>query len=101
MTTATATNTSKVSEVSPFRTDAPVTTATFIKNEFGWMEGKTLAKVRKMNASEARLFYWQIGRYQVALVVEFTDGTAFVPSQDEEGNGTGYLMSLTAPLPCA
>ena len=67
----------------------------YIQNEFGWMVGKTIAKVRPLLAKElSEDFYWEGGYGEVPIIVEFTDGSAFVPSQDSEINGPGFLLSL-------
>lgn len=66
----------------------------YIQNEFGWMVGKTIAKVRLLRAGELLDFCWEGSYGEVPIIVEFTDSSAFVPSQDSEINGPGFLLSL-------
>lgn len=73
---------------------ATATEVAYIQNELGWMVGKTIAKVRLLRAEELLDYYWEAGYGEVPIIVEFTDGTAFVPSQDSEINGPGFLLSL-------
>lgn len=69
-----------------FRTD-------YITREFGELVGKTIKAVRPMSPEECSKFYWEYD-YQVAWLIEFTDGTVAVPSCDPEGNGRGHLILL-------
>lgn len=66
----------------------------YIREEFGWMEGKTVATVRALTDDEVEHLYWFRSMSEVPMLVEFTDGTGFIPSQDEEGNGAGWMLSF-------
>lgn len=62
-----------------------------IGRELGWMVGKTVASVRPMNEDELGAFGWFPSYGTQAIVVEFSDGSWFVPTQDAEGNGPGSI----------
>jgi len=64
---------------------------TVINREFGSLVGKTIKRVRPMTINECDLFAWDY-EADYAFLVEFTDGTVIVPSQDPEGNGAGHLF---------
>lgn len=64
---------------------------TYIKKEYGWMVGKTVAGVRRLSSAEIEDFGWYEGGGEVPFVIVFTDGTWIVPMRDEEGNGAGAL----------
>lgn len=64
----------------------------FINREFGSLVGKTVKKVRLLTETELELFGWDDGYGECAFLVEFSDGTVIVPSQDPEGNGAGFLF---------
>jgi hypothetical protein len=64
----------------------------FLKRELGWMVGKTIANVRAMDEDELGAFGWFPGYGTLAIVVEFSDGSWFVPSQDAEGNAPGFVI---------
>lgn len=66
----------------------------FVRSEWGWMEGKKVATVRPLTDDELGALYWFRSASAVPTLVEFTDGTAFVPSCDPEGNGAGWMLSF-------
>lgn len=68
----------------------------FVERELAWLVGKTIANVRLMNEDELGAFAWFPGYGTPAIVVEFTDGSWFVPTQDSEGNGPGFLIHANA-----
>lgn len=65
-----------------------------INREFGCLVGKTVKRVRPMTIGECELFAWDF-HVDYAFLIEFTDGTVVIPSQDAEGNGSGYLFIET------
>lgn len=60
----------------------------YVRAEFGSLEGKTISNVRAMTDTEVHQMLWFDG--EVGVVIEFTDGTYFILSKDEEGNGAGF-----------
>lgn len=75
------------------KTDAQIfkERAQYITNEYGSLVGKTILVVRPLMKQECDALAWQYGYERDAMVVIFTDGTAFIPMQDPEGNGAGFL----------
>lgn len=63
----------------------------YVEREFGWMRGRTIASVGMLSDDEMRDLGW-FGSAP-GIVVTFTDGTYFVPMQDSEGNGPGFVYS--------
>jgi hypothetical protein len=63
-----------------------------VTNEFGEYVGKTIASIRPMTDKEVRGLGWEVG-YDDAFVIVFTDGSALIPSADQEGNGAGWLFT--------
>lgn len=63
----------------------------YVEREFGWMRGRTIASVGILSSDEMRDLGW-FGSAP-GIVVTFSDGTYFVPMQDAEGNGPGFLFS--------
>ena len=63
----------------------------YIKQEYGWMVGKTVASVRRLTSQEIEDMGWYESHSEVPFVVMFTDGTWIVPMRDDEGNGAGTL----------
>lgn len=58
--------------------------------EYGMLVGKRVTKIRPLTDGELEDFYWQ-GR-GTGMVIIFDDGSALIPSADEEGNGPGHLF---------
>ena len=72
-------------------TEIQKTEAEYIKNEYGWMVGKTVERVRMLSLEEIEDLGWYPGG-EVPFAVFFTDGSYIVPMRDEEGNGPGALL---------
>ena len=53
--------------------------------------GKKVVKVRPMMPAEIADFGWDDYNSDSAIVIIFDDGTAIIPMQDAEGNGSGVL----------
>ncbi len=64
----------------------------YLTAEYGALVGKTVQKVRPLTREECEDMAWEFGYEREACVIVFTDGTAFIPMQDPEGNGAGFLM---------
>lgn len=60
----------------------------YVKREFGSLEGKTVSNVRALTGDELEEMLWYRG--EVGVVIEFTDNTFLILSKDEEGNGAGF-----------
>lgn len=70
----------------------------YIKKEYGELIGKTVAQIRPLTKDECDAFCWDYDANWEACVFIFTDGTAFIPMADPEGNGAGFLTICdTAP----
>ena len=65
--------------------------ATYIARDYGKFVGKTIAKIRPLTFDECDDMAWDYDHEDYAVVVFFTDGTAFIPMADAEGNGAGFL----------
>ena len=52
------------------------------------LKGKTVKQARYMTKAGAEAMGW----YSRCVVIEFTDGTLFFPSQDDEGNECGAIF---------
>lgn len=65
--------------------------ATYIARDYGKFVGKTIAKIRPLTFDECDEMAWDYDHEDYAVVVFFTDGTAFIPMADAEGNGAGFL----------
>ena len=65
--------------------------ATYIARDYGKFVGKTIAKIRPLTFDECDDMAWDYDHEDYAVVVFFTDGTAFIPMADPEGNGAGFL----------
>jgi len=66
-----------------------------VSETYGWMAGKKIARVRPLTRPECHEMGWTYDHEAFAVVVEFEDGTAFVPMADPEGNGCGFLAEAT------
>lgn len=62
-----------------------------LKKEFGGLVGRTIVGIRPLKKSELDDLYWEEYGYD-GFVVILDDGQAFIPAQDEEGNGPGFLL---------
>jgi len=62
-----------------------------VSRNYGWMTGKKISRVRPMSPFECHEMGWAFDHEHFAVVVEFEDGTAFVPLRDPAGNGCGFL----------
>ena len=60
----------------------------YLNREFSALMGKTVSGIRAMSDRELEEMMWYQG--QIGVVLEFTDGTYFILSKDEEGNGAGF-----------
>jgi len=69
------------------------TRAQYIKKQFGSMVGKTISQIRPLTEKECEGIYWSYEQEQDAFIVIFTDGSAFIPMADPEGNGAGFLFT--------
>lgn len=63
----------------------------YIKDQYGSLVGKTIKKVRPLTKEECEDFSWEYRYSDGACVFICTDGTAFVPMADPEGNNAGFL----------
>ena len=63
----------------------------YVARDYGKYEGKTIAKIRPLTLDECEDMAWDYDHEDYAVVVFFTDGTAFIPMADAEGNGAGFL----------
>jgi len=63
----------------------------YIARDYGFMVGKTVKTVRPLTEAECEEMAWDYEHEDYAVVVIFTDGTAFIPMADPEGNGSGFL----------
>jgi hypothetical protein len=66
----------------------------YVARDFGFLKGKTIKGVRPLTEAECEAFGWDFAYEDYAVVVEFTDGTGFVPMADPEGNGCGFLEAV-------
>lgn len=64
-----------------------------VSQNYGWMTGKKISRIRPMSPLECHEMGWVFDYEDYAVVVEFEDGTAFVPLRDPEGNGCGFLAA--------
>lgn len=69
--------------------------STFYANEASALVGKTVVLVRPLSPDEITVFGWNDYNSVTAIVIVFDDGTAIVPMQDPEGNGSGVLAIET------
>ena len=65
------------------------TNESYIEKEYGWLKGKTVARVRPMSKKEMDMYLWDGS--EVPFVIFFTDGSYIIPMSDDEGNGAGAL----------
>jgi len=65
----------------------------YITSEYGKMVGKTITGVRPLTEDETADLMWDGHHREVAFVVTLSDGTFFIPMQDDEGNGPGALLT--------
>lgn len=63
----------------------------YITRDYGSFVGKTIKLIRPLTEIECEEMGWEFAHEDYAVVVEFTDGTGFVPMADPEGNGCGFL----------
>lgn len=69
---------------------------TVLARDFGHLSGKTVKALRSLTKAErSHLFAddWAWDRPDV-LLLEFTDGSGVIVSQDPEGNGPGWLFTV-------
>lgn len=71
------------------------TRADYIKREYGSLVGKTVKNIRPLTERECEDLGWEYKYSDEACVVIFTDGEAFIPMADPEGNGAGFLGLAT------
>lgn len=64
----------------------------FVQSEYGELVGKKISRVRPLTEAECEDLGWIYRHEFEACVIIFSDGTAFIPMADPEGNGSGYLM---------
>lgn len=64
---------------------------TYYADEAKVLVGKKVVLVRPMRPEEITLFGWEDYNSEHAIVILFDDGTAIIPMQDPEGNGSGVL----------
>lgn len=62
----------------------------YIRDTFGDLEGKQVARVRRLNHKELDELMWDTSGIP-PFVIEFTDGAYVIPMCDAEGNGAGTL----------
>lgn len=67
----------------------------YVQNTFGSLVGKTVRRVRKLDATELEALMWQ-GFGATPIIIEFTDGSYIIPMRDEEGNDSGGLCYADA-----
>lgn len=67
----------------------------YVTRDYGFLVGKTIKAVRPLTEGECEDIGWEFAHEDYAVVVEFTDGTGFVPLADPEGNGAGFLEQAT------
>lgn len=65
----------------------------WITRDYGSFVGKTIKQIRPLTKSECEDNCWDYDHEDYAVVVIFTDNTAFLPLSDPEGNGAGFLMA--------
>lgn len=70
---------------------------TAVRDSFEPAVGKTIVCVRTMTEAEAESWGWDDAPH-ACLVIDLSDGTALVVSQDEEGNGPGALFGCDVVL---
>lgn len=63
----------------------------YYANEASVLVGKKVVKVRPLMPEEITDFGWDDYNSDSAIVIIFDDGTAIIPMQDAEGNGSGVL----------
>lgn len=73
------------------KTDWREASRAYYADEAKVLIGKKVVAVRPMNPEELALFYWEDYNSDSAIVIIFDDGTAIIPMQDAEGNGSGVL----------
>lgn len=63
----------------------------YVARDYGKYVGKTIAGIRPLTPDECDDMAWDYDSEDYAVVVIFTDNTAFIPMADPEGNGAGFL----------
>lgn len=63
----------------------------YYAKEASVLVGKKVVKVRPLMPEEITDFGWDDYNSDSAIVIIFDDGTAIIPMQDAEGNGSGVL----------
>jgi hypothetical protein len=64
----------------------------YVKEEFAKpLVGRTIVEVRQLTKEEEEQFAWYSGT-DVPIVCFMDDGSFFIPTQDPECNGPGYLL---------
>lgn len=68
----------------------------YLTKEYGDIIGKTVKRIRPLTEAECEDLSWDYDCEYEACVVVFTDGSAFIPMRDPEGNGAGFLAMARA-----
>jgi hypothetical protein len=63
----------------------------FIRKEWGSFVGKTIKEIRPLTQDECMFIGWEFRLEHYATAIVFTDGSAWIPMADEEGNSAGFL----------
>lgn len=66
----------------------------YITRDYGSFVGKTIKQIRPLTKEECEDMGWEFAYEDYAVVVIFTDNTAFIPMADPEGNGAGFLEAI-------
>ena len=64
----------------------------YIKREYGSLVGRKIKTVRPLTNGECEDFGWDGSFSGVPMVIILDDGTALIPSSDEEGNDAGHIF---------
>jgi len=68
----------------------------YIARDYGSFVGKKIKLIRPLTKGECADMGWEFAYEDYAVVVEFTDGTGFIPMADPEGNGAGFLAETVS-----
>jgi len=66
--------------------------ATYIKEAYGILVGRTIKAVRPLTGVERESFGWEGSGGSVPFALILDNGIALIPSRDDEGNGAGTLF---------